>query len=150
MEAETVRDSILAVAGSLDPSRGGPEIDDAQSTRRRSLYIAHTPDISVPFLKMFDAPNPVECYERNESVIPQQALALANSKLSREEAEALAKRLAADGASFAERAFERILGRPPSAPEAAAAARFLATDSGTAHADLVHVLFNHNDFVTIR
>ncbi len=150
MEAETVRDSILAVSGSLDPAMGGPEIDDAQSTRRRSLYIAHTPDISVTFLKMFDLANPVECYERNESVVPQQALALANSKLSREQAETLAKRLAAEGGPFAALAFEWILGRPPSPQEAAAAARFLSNGSGTAQADLVHVLFNHNDFVTIR
>ncbi len=150
MESEIVRDAILAVSGSLDTAAGGPEIDNPDATLRRSLYIAHTPDIQVPFLKMFDSPNPVECYERSESVVPQQALALANSKLSRTEAERLAERLAAAGVPFVNAAFERVLGRAPNDAERAAADRFLSTNTATARADLLHVLFNHNDFVTIR
>jgi hypothetical protein len=48
-------------------------------------------------------------------------------------------------------AFETVLGRPPSAEERSAAQRFLERQSETrAHARLTHVLFNHNDFVTIR
>lgn len=69
-------------------SMGGPELDGTKALqlRRRSLYIEHTPDVPVPFLKIFDSANPAECYQREESVVPHQALALANSELSREQA----------------------------------------------------------------
>ena len=153
MEAEAVRDSILYVAGQLDPAMGGPEIDETKGfeSRRRSIYFSHSPDTQMEFLKMFDAPNPVECYVRNESVVPQQALALVNSELSEKQARALADRLSGQAGDFAGLAFETILGRPPSADERTAAERFLAAQSEPrARAGLAHVLFNHNDFVTIR
>jgi hypothetical protein len=167
MEAEAVRDSVLYVAGQLDPAMGGPEIDETKGfeSRRRSIYFRHSPDTQMEFLKMFDAPNPVECYARNESVVPQQALALANSDLSEKQARALADRLPAEAApgAFVDLAFETVLGRPPSMQERAAAERFLERQPELlasmepspgsrerARVSLVHVLFNHNDFVTIR
>src|SRR5437867_10659631 len=63
MEAEIVRDSLLAVSGQLDPTMGGPEIDIDKSdeTRRRSIYLQHTPDVPMQFLKTFDSPNTTEC-----------------------------------------------------------------------------------------
>ncbi len=152
MEAEIVRDSVLAVAGQLDTTASGPEIDatGADQTARRSLYLQHTPDVPVQFLKTFDSANPAECYERNESVVPHQALAMANSQLSRKQAKALAARLAAEP-QFIQSAFESILGRPPSAAELAEADRFFTgQDAAQARESLVHVLLNHNDFVTIR
>ena len=95
MEAEAVRDSVLYLAGELDPTMGGPEIDETKGfeSKRRSIYFRHSPDTQMEFLKMFDAPNPVECYMRSESVVPQQALALANSQISQEEARVLAGKL---------------------------------------------------------
>jgi len=104
----------------------------------------------MQFLKTFDSANPTECYERIESVVPHQALAMANSKLTREQARLLAKRLSGEGGPFVDSAFETILGRPPSQAELAAADRFLSTSSPAAREDFVHVLLNHNDFVTIR
>jgi len=153
MESEAVRDSLLAVAGSLDPKMGGPELDGtkALTLRRRSIYIEHTPDVPVPFLKIFDQANPAECYQREESVVPHQALALANSELSREQAALLAKRLqdaGQDSTQFVRSAFETVLGRPPSPQEQQSSLAFLKTDRD--REDLVHVLLNHNDFVTIR
>ena len=155
MEAEIVRDSMLAISGQLDPAIGGSEInaDKLEETRRRSIYLPHTPDISVQFLKTFDSANPVECYERNESVVPHQALAMSNSKLSRDQARVLAKSLSDEGqapGSFVADAFETVLGRPPSQAEKAAGERFLSTGGAAAREDFVHVLLNHNDFVTIR
>ena len=152
MEAEIVRDSVLAVAGRLDTTAGGPEIDAdrADETPRRSIYLQHTPDVPVQFLKTFDAANPAECYERNESVVPHQALAMANSPLSRTQAKILAARLAGEP-QFINSAFESILGRPPSPAERAEADRFFTgQEAGQARESLVHVLLNHNDFVTIR
>ena len=95
LEAEAVRDSILAVSGQLDPAMGGPEIEAAKGfeSHRRSIYFSHSPDQQMEFLKVFDGANPVECYLRNESVVPQQALAMANSQLSQQQAGALAQRL---------------------------------------------------------
>ena len=98
MEAEVVRDSLLYVAGELDLTMGGPDIDEskAESSHRRSLYFRHTPDSQVEFLKLFDQPDPTDCYQRNESIVPQQALASANSRLSLEAARLLTRRIDAD------------------------------------------------------
>ena len=87
----------------------------------------------------------------NESVVPQQALALANSQLSQQQAGVLAPRLAA-GDAFIDDAFATILGRPASPDERRLAASFLdrTADQAKARTNLVHALFNHNDFVTIR
>ena len=153
MEAEAVRDSVLQAAGTLDLAMGGADIaaGQASQSRRRSLYLQHSPDAPVQFLKTFDSANQAECYERTETVVPHQALALANSEFSREQAKALTKRLADAGqqpAQFVAAAFESVLGRPPAAAELAAASKFLRTDAD--REDLVHVLLNHNDFVTIR
>ncbi|MCC6587533.1 MAG: PSD1 domain-containing protein [Bryobacterales bacterium] len=152
MEAEAVRDSILSVSGQLDSTMGGPELDETKGfeTKRRSIYFSHSPDTQMEFLKTFDGANPTECYMRNVSVVPQQALALANSELSQRQARILADRLSAAGQAFVPLAFQTVLGRPASTQEAAAAERFLAANDPQARANLIHVLFNHNDFVTIR
>jgi len=153
MEAEIVRDSILSLAGELDPAMGGPEIDETKGmeSKRRSIYFRHSPDTQMEFLKIFDGPNPVECYERGESVVPQQALALANSQVSVEKARVLAAKIGGQDEEFVKSAFETILSRPPSGAEQATGVRFLQRQPGTrAKENFVHVLLNHNDFVTIR
>ena len=188
MEAEAIRDSILFAAGSLDPSRGGPEIPETQSQTnlRRSLYFRSTPNEKAGFLDTFDAANPNECYRRQESVVPQQALALMNSRLSLDHARLLAGKLSNDAgeddqaatrATFVTVAFETILNRPPTEAEVAVCQTFLERNTVTvgtanlavfsvggeasqrapatvaylrARENLIHVLFSHNDFVTIR
>jgi hypothetical protein len=186
MESEIVRDSLLSVAGQLDTTMGGPDLDETQAeiTPRRSLYFRTTPDSQAVFLKLFNAPDPTDCYKREESIVPQQALALANSKLSRKEARILTQTLSAqqqgkrDEPGFINKAFEAVLGRPPNTKEMAESKNFLveqatlyrSTEKLTplpamgspseippakepelrARENLVHVLFNHNDFVTIR
>src|SRR5262249_12933896 len=123
-----------------------------------------------------------ECYQRKESIIPQQALALANSELTLVQARRIARALhaatAGDDRAFVEAAFERVLSRPATRKELeftlrfldnqgrrlAAAKNQLAATAGS-HGDftkpaadvalrlrenVVHVLLNHNDFVTIR
>ncbi len=167
MEAEVVRDSILYLAGRMDSAMGGPEIDETKGleSRRRSIYFRHSPDTQMEFLKMFDAPNPAECYTRNESVVPQQALALANSRIGQEQARVLAKSIGLESApaAFVKAAFETVLGRLPSTEEQSIGERFLvrqpellaslkvsAPTGERARESFVHVLLNHNDFVTIR
>ncbi|MEO7650186.1 MAG: DUF1553 domain-containing protein [Bryobacteraceae bacterium] len=164
MSAENVRDSLLALAGKLDTTMGGPEIDETkgQEIYRRSLYFRHTPDLQMEMLRVFDAPSPIECFERSESIVPQQALALANSKLSQAMAQEISRQLAP--ARFIDEAFERVLGRAPDAAERKDSAQYLAEQEAfyrgeakppadpprRARQSLVHVLLNHNDFVTVR
>jgi hypothetical protein len=179
MEAEAVRDSLLAVSGSLDSTFGGPILDVklGQTSHRRSVYFRFNTEYKVLFIDQFDAPSPTECYERRESVVPQQALALSNSALALGQARQLAGRLAAEKGDFIAAAFEQVLGRSPTAAERSRCERFLreqaellaaparltpfppapdavapaaADPMQRARENLVHVLFNHNDFVTIR
>ncbi|MEJ7593711.1 MAG: DUF1553 domain-containing protein [Planctomycetaceae bacterium] len=95
MQAEVVRDSLLAVAGELDETMGGHEIDHKQgmTSHRRSLYFAHHGEEKMEFLELFDAANACDCYKRTSSVQPQQALALTNSELTKTLSRQLAKRL---------------------------------------------------------
>ena len=71
---------------------GGPDLDPEAGlkSRRRSLYFRHAKEKRVTFLRLFDSPNVLSCYRRSESVVPQQALALANSSLCLEQARLLA------------------------------------------------------------
>jgi hypothetical protein len=125
MEAETVRDSILACAGELDPSMGGQELDAGLglSSRRRSMYFAIHGEAKMPFLELFDAADVCDCYERVSSVRPQQALALTNSDLPLIHSRLLAGKIwvrvcgsVSDAetrvAEFVREAFLRVLSRP--------------------------------------
>jgi hypothetical protein len=178
MEAELVRDSVLHVAGKLDLTLGGPELDESSglTTSRRSLYYRHAHEKQMTFLQLFDAASPNECYRRQHSVVPQQALALANSALALTEARVLAARLR-DDPDFVGAAFEATLSRHPTDTERTTCDAFLKDQSARltdyarlsafssgekpavppstdpaqrARENLVHVLINHNDFVTIR
>jgi hypothetical protein len=92
-------------------------------------------------------------------VVPQQALALANSDLTLRVTKTLVREVAAgasaDARSFARSAFEQVLARHPTAEELTVCGEFLAAKSKSlsperAREDLILVLFNHSDFVTIR
>lgn len=165
LEAEAVRDSLLFAAGGLDSTMGGPEIDHELGlvSKRRSIYLRLAAEKEVEFLRIFDGPMVTECYERRPSVMPQQALALANSELALREATTLAGQLAAssdDEESFVTQAFRRVLARAPQAEETELCREFLEArePDSEASADalqrrrshLILVLFNHNDFVTVR
>ena len=84
MEAEVVRDATLHVAGQLDKSMSGPDLDPGTglTVGRRSIYFRTSKEKTMTFLSTFDSPNPVECYQRAESISPQQSLAMSNSPLT--------------------------------------------------------------------
>jgi hypothetical protein len=155
MEAEVVRDSVLALSGRLDPTLGGPELDQnaGLTTFRRSVYYRHANEKQVPFLLIFDAASANECYQRPSSIMPQQALALANSPLTREASKLLAKCLGdvagPDDAAFIDVAFLHLLNRPPTEEETRECGTFLS-GRPNARESLIHVLFNHHDFVTVH
>lgn len=95
MQSEVVRDSLLAVAGELDETMGGHEIDHklGMTSHRRSLYFSFHGEERMEFLELFDAANACDCYRRTSSVQPQQALALTNSELTKSLSRQLARRL---------------------------------------------------------
>ena len=140
MEAEVVRDSILHMSGRLDAKLHGPAIEQTreQTTRRRSLYISHHGEGRAPFLQLFDAADPVDCYRRSHSVTPQQALAMSNSQLSRTQSRLIARELSGEIAShgqppgdqaFVRAAFEQILGRVPTDEEQQTCREFMKEQS---------------------
>ncbi len=154
LEAEVVRDGVLHVAGRLDTTMGGPDIPHAQglTVPRRSLYFQHAQEKQMEFLRIFDVASVTECYVRKQAVLPQQALALVNSDFVLGMAREAARQLgAADDATFVRRAFERVLARAPTAEEEAACQEFLRSNATPrARENLVHVLYNHHEFVTLR
>ena len=174
LESQAVRDSILALTGTLDATCGGPPVPSANQadSTRRSLYFVHSNNERNLFLTLFDEALVKECYRREQSIVPQQALALTNSRLvldaSRPIAHRLTRQLAAQGlaadddAVFVRLAFAVLLGGEPIEAEVAACARSLDAwkklpeaeqgdaTSGFARANLIWVLLNHNDFVTVQ
>ena len=175
IEAEAVRDSILALAGTLDPAMGGPPVlAPAQAaSRRRSLYFFHSETDRNLFLTTFDGAPVRECYRRDQSIIPQQALALTNSSLVLDAAGPIAERLSkgGDGAqpleddAFIRRAFAVLLGIDAGKAEIAASKRALDAwraearvesansvrgPAGSERSRFIWALLNHNDFVTLR
>ncbi len=138
LESELVRDAMLSASGDLDPAIGGPVLPntEAESSHRRSLYFETFPEAGGHdgFTGLFDPPDPSECYRRSQTVLPQQALALVNSRFSHERSRSLAARLwnqlaeaerADDSAAFVTAAFEQILARAPDPAEITACRDFL-------------------------
>ena len=166
MEAQVVRDSILALAGQLDLTSGGPTIPVADdSSRRRSLYYFQSHNEHQQFLSMFDDASVLECYRRADSIVPQQALALENSPMVMEMATLIAARLTESATvpsdeQFIQDAFRLVLGTAPLPAEITACTQAMhdlrnvpgesATTDAKVRTALVLALLNHNDFVTVR
>ncbi len=164
MDAPTVRDSLLSLAGDLDATRGGVAVPVSKqaASKRRSVYFFQSHNEHDKFLTTFDDANVLDCYRRTESIVPQQALALSNSTFALQQGARIAGRIAAKtDAEFLTAAFVLILGCTPTAEERTACesamAEFRTLAAGTADEKakrarvlLVQALLNHNDFVTIR
>src|SRR5262249_27845621 len=134
-EAEVVRDSIFHIAGKLDLTLGGPDIDYplGLTTPRRSLYFRHAAEKQMEFLALFDAASVTECYERKQAIVPQQALALINSDLTLKHARLLARKIDEkakdDTRAFTIAAFEHVLSRSPTNAELAECVAFVQNQS---------------------
>jgi mono/diheme cytochrome c family protein len=163
LESQLVRDSLLSMAGTLDSTIGGPSIpsDQQATSTRRSLYFFHSNNERNLFLTTFDEALVKDCYRREQSIVPQQALALSNSQLALDSSKQIALRLsegAADEADFVRKAFRVVTGINPTDAEVAASMaamkswRELAEGNSpdTARTNLIWALINHNDFVTLR
>ncbi len=172
LEAEIIRDAILATAGSLDRTLGGPAIfpyidpdlfeksserdwpglaDDDPQTWRRSLYVFSKRSIRYPMFETFDQPNLVNSIDRrNRTTIAPQALILMNNGMVTFQAERFAERVREDVGDDVEaqvhRAILLALGRPAAAAEHANAVEFVGESPGGL-VELCHLLFNLNEFL---
>ncbi len=170
LEAEAVRDSILFAAGKLDLTAGGPSFQDFvvekpehsphyqyhlhdpddPKAHRRAVYRFTVRSKQQPFMASFDCADPSLAVEkRNQTLTPQQALALLNNKLTL----AMAKHFAARVEKLSDElpgrvaaAFRLALGRDPTAAEHEELTQY-ATDHGLANA--CRVILNLNEFVFV-
>lgn len=158
-EGEVVRDSILSVAGKLNPQMFNSPVpvvaqpdgsvitaDDPQGNRR-SIYLIVRRSQHLTMLDLFDTPvMEVNCPERNVSTVPLQSLALMHSQFAESAAAALGARLRASASDDAERiryALRLAFSRDPTDVEMQAMLQFLddvrreAVASSTAEAGAV-------------
>lgn len=162
LEAEIIRDSLLAIGGNLDMTMFGPSVMD--NTARRSVYLRVKRSELIPLMTMFDAPEPTQSIgERVATTVPTQALAMMNSPFVRQQAEKLFARIkpAKDTPLEAtiDRAYQVAFARTPNAEERAKMLAFiesqrssLGTDAAAtdkALTEFCHVLLCLNEFVYV-
>lgn len=164
LDAEAIRDSLLALSGNLDRSRGGPHpfppstewnftqhnpFKAVYPTNQRTVYLMTQRIQRHPFLAIFDGPDPSASTPlRMTSTTPLQGLFLLNDPFTHQQAEKLADRLRNERQDESERivrAYSLMLARPPKDFEKTSSHEFLAKvsrllrDAGTA-TDRVEVL----------
>lgn len=161
LEAEVIRDTLLAVAGELDLRQFGPGTLD-ENSKRRSIYFTVKRSKLVPMMVIFDAPEALgSMADRPTTTIAPQALHLMNNPTMRRAAKSLAARLepSADPSAAIDQAYRLTLSRLPSDEERSDAVAFLreqaASYSGpaatqNAFADFCHVLLCLNEFVYVE
>jgi hypothetical protein len=161
LEAEQVRDSLLAVGGRLDLTVGGPSVAAAEP--RRTVYTKAKRNLRDPLLDLFDAPESfASASQRNVTTTPMQALLMVNSPFMVKQAELLAGRLQkeqpADETGRLDAAYRLTLGRLPTDAERRQAVVFLdeqakqvKTGDGrdAAWMDFCHVLLNASEFLYV-
>jgi hypothetical protein len=171
LEAEMVRDAMLAVSGALDTRLGGPgfkefSIEQAPGTPailyvatespgaatfRRTLYRTWARGGRSGFLDVFDCPDPSTVAPRRTSTTtPLQALTLLNSALSLSLAGQFARRLEHDASNDpvkqVDRAYLLAFGRLPRDDERSAAANVVARHGAAA---LARAIFNSSEFLYV-
>ena len=167
VEAETIRDSILAVSGKLNPQRGGPGFDFFQQRGglsdykaketfdeagwRRMIYAHKIRMQSVDIFGAFDCPDAGQMKpRRTRSITPVQSLSLMNSPFANRQAQFFAERIRKDVGENPEvqieRAFAIAYSRKPDADEKKNLAA-LADEHGLEQ--VCRVIFNTSEFVFV-
>lgn len=179
LDAESIRDGMLAASGELDTSFGGPAIptqrdgsgevrveENAAGKHRRAVFLQQRRTQVLTFLDVFDAPSIVTtCTRRLPSTIPLQSLSLLNSDFARERARGLVERASREVGTGTDPRLERMFlivqGRPPEAAALALARHFLAEQpsryptlapsesSARAWVDLAQMLLASNSFLYV-
>jgi mono/diheme cytochrome c family protein len=168
LEAEGIRDAVLAAAGTLDLTMGGPGWQDFKvehpqhsphyrydladhedkKTWRRGVYRFIVRSQTQPFMTCLDCADPsMRVEKRNESISALQALALLNNGFMVVQAQQFADRVVReagdDPATQVKRAFELAMGRDPDAEEAAA---LLEVAKAHGLANVCRAILNLNEF----
>ncbi len=146
LDAEAIRDSILAASGELDLARGGESAEPSDTNRRRTVYVRVGRYQQNETLALFDFPSTsIHVEQRGVTNVPLQKLFFLNSGFLRLRAEALAKRVeTAPDRIMA--AYRILFHRSPSARERAAGERFLA---GAGWPEYAQVLLSSNEFLYV-
>jgi hypothetical protein len=173
LEAEEIRDAMLAGSGTLNPKSGGPSImvpidqslvnalykpsqwmpaKDPSEYSRRSVYLINKRNLRLPFMEVFDAPDAlVSCPRRESSTHAPQALELMNGDLANQQADALMKRLekeaGADPRKQVDLAYRLVAGRAPNPKELQQSLAFLKTQS---HHEFALAMLNLNAFLYVN
>ena len=169
LEAEALRDAILAVSGSLNPQMGGPGFDLFEpNTNYVKVYATKTAFSADDFRRMvyqskprseldtffgpFDCPDAGQVQpKRTSSTTPLQALNLLNGEFLLDQADRCAKRIereaGADSAAQVRRGVLLAFGRGATAEEIAAGSRLIAEHGLPS---LCRALYNANEFIMLR
>jgi Protein of unknown function (DUF1549)/Protein of unknown function (DUF1553) len=173
LEAEQIRDAILAASGTLNPKQGGPSVmvpieqelvkllykpsqwlpaKDLAEHTRRSVYLIAKRNLRLPFMEVFDAPDlQVSCPRRESSTHAPQALELLNGLFTNEQAEALARRLVAEAGPNQRKqidlGYRLVAGRPARPKEIQTALEFLKTQPKR---EFALALLNLNSFLYVN
>lgn len=168
VEAETLRDSILAVSGQLNQTVGGPGFRDfttfqrnsqfyemldpvGDSFNRRSIYRSWIRSGRSRFLDVFDCPDPsAKAPRRVVTTTPLQALSLMNNSFVMRMANNYAERVKVDSPEDSSRqaqlVYQLAFGRNPDEAEFAASKQFIMSHGLTA---FCRVVLNSNEFVYV-
>ena len=168
LDAESVRDAILAVSGKLNPEMFGTGFRDFEYQEeyapvyryitpdtpelwRRSIYRFVVRTTTHQFLTTLDCPSPANLVpSRNVTTTALQSLALLNNEFLLKQSRYFAERVESDvpaaTMSQIERAFQLAFGRDPSPAEAVAATKLVQVGG---LAQLCRMLFNANEFVYV-
>jgi hypothetical protein len=177
LEAEELRDSMLAVSGRLNLKQGGPSVlvpidpdlvkmlkrpqywvptRDQSEYDRRSLYMIYKRNLQLPFMGVFDAPDTLlSCPRREQSTHAPQALEMLNGAMSNQLAQVFSERLRKEGTTDAariDRAWRLALGRAPTPKERTLALKYVAEkpDDPTLWKELALDIFNLNAFLYVN
>ena len=172
MDAETLRDSVLATSGALNLKMGGrpviptlskeeyitmwarnqwPEAMDPAEPNRRSVYLYMKRSFPMPMMTTFDAPDTsVSCSRREATTVAPQALTLMNGEFMVQHAARFAARLRAlrpdDLRGQVDQAWRIALGRPAAAEETARAVTAIEGGQQTLERFCL-VMLNMNEFL---
>jgi hypothetical protein len=153
LDAEALRDSMLAVSGKLDLTMGGPAVKIAENKARRTVYAYVSRNRLDETLALFDFPDPnATAEQRLVTNGPLQRLFFLNSGFVAEQATALAARIeretGADPSAQVYRAYLLLYGRRPSDAELKIGLEFAARPGGWPQ--YAQVLLGTNEFSAVE
>ena len=160
LDAEALRDSILAIAGTLSPDIGGASVDLSKDARRRSVYGQVNRSRLDGMLALFDFPDPsLSSQQRAVTNVPSQKLFFLNSKLVWDQAGILAERVHGKGDRLdgptVDRVYRLIFGRQATREERQLALNFMETVEGRSNPptdplrQYLQTLLSSNEFLFV-